>query len=529
VRLVFDQFLGRIPRLADDRLPEGASAQLLDALPKTGALDPLPGTLATGVTFDPATRSIFRYGADWFAWTSDVDAVDPPLPFDAYDRVYYTGDGYPKVTSQTLATSGTGALPRDAVRIGLPRPAAPTLTLGASTGAAFTEDRVYRVTWVNQFGEEGPASLASQVITVEDGQTVDVTVTVPADEPVYKSSTWLGWRLYRSVVGGGYLYVDDVPITQTTYTDAARADQLGEPLQTIDWFEPNDNLRGLRAHPAGFLCGFYDNVQCYSEIGAVHAWPPKYQQVIPEQIVANAVIEDAVVVLTTGRPYIARGQVPEAMGLAQLAKMLPCASKRSVVEFGGFCVYASFDGLVLVDSAGRTDLITAAIMTPEQWRALDPSTIEAGRWQGLYVFAYTDVQGHRGTMLIDPLNPTSIYESSEIADFFYSDVPAQKLYTVVAGGMNEWAAGGLKTATWRSRIVRVSRNARLRWARVDAESYPVTLRVLEDGQLRTELIVRADEPARVPLPRMYNVQVEIESSRRVYRVQLASSPTELRG
>lgn len=529
MRITFDKFLGAIPRLAPDRLPDGASAFLRNVLPKNGAMQPFPGAAATGTTFDATTRTVFRYGADWFQWPVDVDAVEPPLPFDSYDRVYYTGDGYPKVTSQTLATAGVGNLPRDHVRIGLPQPAPPTLTLGASTGAAFTEDRVYRVTWVNQFGEEGPASLSSNVVTVEDGQTVDVTVTVPADDPVYKSSTWLGWRLYRSVVGGGYLYVDDVPITQTTYTDAARTDQLSEPLQTIDWFEPNDNLRGLKAHPAGFLCGFYDNVQCYSEIGAVHAWPPKYQQVIPEQIVANAIVEDAVIVLTTERPYIARGQLPESMGLAQLSRVLPCASKRSVVEFGSFCVYASFDGLVLADSAGRVDIISAALYTPEQWRAMDPSTMEAGRWQGLYVLAVRALDGTRKTIMIDPQAADAVYETSELADFFYSDVPAQKLYSIVAGGMNEWAAGSAQVAQWRSRLMRVPRSARLRWARVFADGYPLTVRVVDgDGRVVGERTIRSDKPTRLPLPRLYNLQVEIESSHTVYQVDLASSIQELR-
>lgn len=52
-------------------------------------------------------RSIFKYRGGgkegWFHWANDVDVVRAPLAGDAYGRVYYTGDGRPKLTDSTLA------------------------------------------------------------------------------------------------------------------------------------------------------------------------------------------------------------------------------------------------------------------------------------------------------------------------------------------------------------------------------------------------------------------------------------------
>lgn len=51
--------------------------------------------------------SLFRYTASsWFEWDADVNAVRSMLPDDPWDRVYYTGDGAPKFTVNSIATAG---------------------------------------------------------------------------------------------------------------------------------------------------------------------------------------------------------------------------------------------------------------------------------------------------------------------------------------------------------------------------------------------------------------------------------------
>jgi hypothetical protein len=70
----------------------------------------------------PPIRSIFRYvhgsKQGWFTWTTDVDVVRAPLANDDYGRIYFTGDGKPKLTDSTMAllisrASATNALASD--------------------------------------------------------------------------------------------------------------------------------------------------------------------------------------------------------------------------------------------------------------------------------------------------------------------------------------------------------------------------------------------------------------------------------
>lgn len=54
-------------------------------------------------------RSIFKYRGGgkegWFHWSTDVDVVRAPLAGDNFGRVYYTGDGKPRVTDSSMALS----------------------------------------------------------------------------------------------------------------------------------------------------------------------------------------------------------------------------------------------------------------------------------------------------------------------------------------------------------------------------------------------------------------------------------------
>ena len=42
---------------------------------------------------------------DWLTWTTDVDVIENPVADDAYDRIYYTGSGVPKVKGYDAGTA----------------------------------------------------------------------------------------------------------------------------------------------------------------------------------------------------------------------------------------------------------------------------------------------------------------------------------------------------------------------------------------------------------------------------------------
>lgn len=123
------KFLGAAPKISSELLPDGAGqvAENLklysgDLLPyhqpsKAGTVS-RTGTVQTiyGMR-DPSTDDLV-----WLSWANDVDIVVASDTSDDEQRIYYTGDGVPKVTTYELATSGSAPYPNSYYELGLPLP-----------------------------------------------------------------------------------------------------------------------------------------------------------------------------------------------------------------------------------------------------------------------------------------------------------------------------------------------------------------------------------------------------------------------
>jgi len=91
-------------------------------------------------------QSLYRYqDSFWFHWTQVVDVVASQIPGDTEGRVYFTGDGVPKVTYASIATAGgTQEYPTNSFSNGVPKPttvpavsttnSAPWFTISAIAG-----------------------------------------------------------------------------------------------------------------------------------------------------------------------------------------------------------------------------------------------------------------------------------------------------------------------------------------------------------------------------------------------------------
>jgi len=164
---------GLVPRV-DRRLLRRDQAQIAqNAIITAGALLPLRAPLdvynsSKAGSLLSAHRLTATDGTDvWLAWTVDVDAVRAPISDDPDQRVYYTGDGEPRVTNLPMARAlSDDKYPDTCYVLGIPRPAtAPTV--GAVTGGVgATETRNYLYTFVSVttqsdgsvLEEEGPPS-----------------------------------------------------------------------------------------------------------------------------------------------------------------------------------------------------------------------------------------------------------------------------------------------------------------------------------------------------------------------------------
>lgn len=118
----------------------------IGAIKEPGSVTSLP---------DASRITIFPYNSDWLSWTTDVDVVRGPLADDQYQRIYYTGDGVPKVRG---IESGT----EYEYDLGLPKPTN-AIVPSATAKAATTWTR----TWTYQY--ESSASEITQEGTLAEG------------------------------------------------------------------------------------------------------------------------------------------------------------------------------------------------------------------------------------------------------------------------------------------------------------------------------------------------------------------------
>ena len=71
-------------------------------------------------------RSIYKYeygssSSVWLQWNEEVAVVPGPIPGDTTDRLYFTGDDYPRIGWSTTIVSGS-SYPNNSYRLGVPAP-----------------------------------------------------------------------------------------------------------------------------------------------------------------------------------------------------------------------------------------------------------------------------------------------------------------------------------------------------------------------------------------------------------------------
>jgi hypothetical protein len=103
------------------------------------------GPVAQSATLPSNCQSIFKYYASsptpyWLAWANaGVDVALSPIADVSDYRFYYTGDGVPKKSNETLVNTGTGPFPRSWLNMGVPAPvSAPHCTVARGGGVTVT-------------------------------------------------------------------------------------------------------------------------------------------------------------------------------------------------------------------------------------------------------------------------------------------------------------------------------------------------------------------------------------------------------
>ena len=500
-----DRFAGIAPGVSSRLLAEqfGQIAENLDF--ESGRLLATTEDVDTYTLQNTARRSIYYYrDTSWLEWSEDnVSVVPGPIPGDTTDRLYFTGDDYPRVGAVSTLVSGSSGYPVNSYRLGVPAPSnAPTTTKsGTATTTATPSDVSYVYTFVTATGEEGPPSSPSGVIELTDSESV--AVAMPSSNNTsgnYNFGSGALKRIYRSNTGSTntqFQFLAQVAYSAVTYTDTTDAAFLGEILPSDTWIgPPNDDtalypdgpLQGLIALAHGTMAGFTGKRFCLSEPYLPHAWPISYRITTEEDIVAIASTANGVAALTDGQPYFITGNDPSAMTAVRIDLAQACVNKNSVVDMGDYVLYAGPDGLCSVQSA-QGQVVTKGQVSVKQWTAdFNPTTIRAFRHEGTYVAFHSG-----GGWVYDPRGGeaalSTLTLSADVRGGYRNPKDGQ-LYIIVGNKIKKYRGSSTnKTLTFKSKKFVSPAPVSMGWVSVHANAYPVTVKVWGDDVLVSHYVL----------------------------------------
>lgn len=537
-------FAGENRAIEAKLLPEAVGTVSRNQKPGRGDLRPWK-TATSVATVASDTGTIYRMGRDvasdsnyWLTWSGVVHAARGFDVADTTERTYYTGDGAPKVTDNTVALA-SAPYPTSNRPLGIPAPTT-ALIVGATGGTetATTETYYYTYTFVNDWGWESAAAPVSNAISRKTDATGTITNFGTAPAGNYNINRI---RIYRTQSGASgsteFYYLAEVPYGTISTEDTNQ--DLGEIIPSVNWLPApgipqggannatEDNLTFLTPLWNGMMAGICGNSVRFCETNLPYAWPKSYDAVPPDgKAVGLGVYGQSLLVLTTNRPMVLAGSSPDSMDQQPLDLPQGCVSSRSIVSMGNGVAWASEDGLCWY-GAGGAKILTAGLMMREDWQALVPSSIIGKMYEGLYFGSYDDGTGRKG-FFIDPSNPTGLYFMDVGYSAMYFDELRDQLYVLDGTSVKKWDTGTPMTVRFRSKMFRTPRPINFGAAEVTASEYPLTFRLYGDGVLRHTQTVTQQSPFRLPsgfLAQQW--QIELEGGVAIQGAAVASSISEL--
>ena len=257
---------------------------------------------------------------------------------------------------------------------------------GATVNVTYTSDgapplieRSYCFTYVDQYGLESSPSAPSAVVAGASDGTWQITgfpTLTPTNPPGKNYPVVVKMRLYRTITSAvgqaDFYFVADIPFAggpgPGVYIDVIPDTTVvnNNLLDSTSFLPPVDDLDGLIAMPGGMLVGFTKNTVHFCEPNRPHAWPAGYDQSLLYPIVALAVWQQSLVVLTKGFPSTGSGNTPSQFIFAQVQAPEPCIARGSVVTDLAGVYYASQNGLIMLNYFGMQNQ-SLSNLTRELW------------------------------------------------------------------------------------------------------------------------------------------------------------------
>lgn len=543
MRIRLAEFGGMAPRIEPRRLADKLAALAENTGFESGAVAPATIGTIPSVDFAPLNanvRSILRpANSDTrLAFTSETTGeafASLVAPSDAWGRVYYTTAQGPRFTVADNYIKGGLRINPVSYRLGLPIPryqpivGQPNFAIeeGAAAG---TVRSAYVFTFVDAYGHESAPSAPSTIVELPFGAPFTCKLTFTAESLPDTNVTGARRRIYRAAYDGStsrWQFIADVPLASSTWTDNIPLGEEGEELVSMEW-SPPPVLEQMVPVASNFVAGFIDNTLCYSALRLPHAWPESNRFPLKYRIVGLKPTQNGLLVATTGKPYWAFGADPESAVPVELDANHPCLSAKSLVDMGGYVIYASNDGLIAV--AGQdVKVVSAEYVDRHTWlRDFAPGSIVAFAYEGRYVFSV----GSRW-WVFDPAEGGGFSTLGELAvapnQLRQAYYDAKRDVTVLlnsAGVAYDVVSKQGQNFVWRSKLFETPPVSFSR-ARVLSTEYPVTLRTCADGVWTSYTVTGEGAiPLRSCVPAR-KWQFEVSGKGRVTEVGLAQSPREL--
>jgi hypothetical protein len=398
---------------------------------------------------------------------------------------------------------------------------------GTATGTDLPETRVYTYTLVNKesgYDFESAPAPASMSIDIQIGETASIGSFASLPGGIVATHR----RIYRAT-SGTYLFVAEITVATSSYSDTVVAEDLGEELPSLTWLPPPDSLKGLTNLPGGVMAGFTGRDVYLCDPYHPHAWPVQYMQSLDYPVVGLGRTDTTLVALTTGTPYFIQGSHPDSMVVVKSDLEQACASKQSIVSSSGFVMYASPDGLVMLTPSG-SKIVTENYFTRAQWQAyFKPDSIHAYIHDLKYVAFYNNGTTSGGFIFDTTTGQLVVHDIYATAG--YSDLVNDKLFLSFADrSVKVWQAGSAKSFVWRSKKFTMPKQTGFSTAQIEAEAYPVTAKFYADDSTTPKYTKTVTDrmPFRLPVVIGRDWEVQVEGNTEIFSVAVAQAVEELR-
>lgn len=478
MKLTFQQFSGIAPRIAPRLLPATLAQEALDVKLWSGELRPHYADEI--LQYIPSNiQSIYRYKwknkkYNWLMWPTDTKVAKGPVYDDENNRIYFMNPNGFYVTDSSLLedrdyTNGLDESGTPYYTAGIPRAGYAIMSVSGS-GSGDIEARSYIVCYVRQWPDGtidvGKSSepyvtswdaAARRTIDVRPGQTVKISVGNISDTDIAKTGVNKVY-IYRSEVTSSgqalYSYVDQFDINPShvtnnpnatwntggwyEYLDKKANTQLGEACPSLYWDPPVDGLKGLVSLQNGLFAAYKDSTVYVSDWNAPHAWPYEHTVTIDYPIVGLGSFGNTIVVCTEAAPVLIVVQDPTNPTTKAIQENCPCVSADSIVNTRNGVIFASQNGLVLINSTSPT-FITEKILTRDEWLPLHPESLKGAFLNNTYYGFFTnptdtaagfifDLDSYTYSTVYNSIVSSGMVYTTQHAKVVYNDIEQSQLY-----------------------------------------------------------------------------------------------------